>query len=88
MTSMLTFQDLFSAGRYGDVVRAWDQQTRQVQSDPEAAFVVAAAHFRLGDQQRAREICESIEGPFHDNSSFLSKVQATEFCVPSSSSSN
>ncbi len=72
MTSILALQDLFAAGRFGDVVRAWDQQDRQIQSDPDTAYLVAAAHFRLGDHQRAREICELIEGPFHDNASFLS----------------
>ena len=32
--------------------------------DPEAAYITAAAHFRLGNMQKACGICELIEGPF------------------------
>ena len=67
---------IFEKGHYSKVVEQWDSNQFQVSSDPNAAFIVAASHFRLGSIDKAREICEAIEGPLGNNASFLSMYAA------------
>ena len=67
---------IFEKGNYSEVVEQWDSNQFQVSSDPNAAFIVAASHFRLGSIDKAREICEAIEGPLGNNPSFLSMYAA------------
>ena len=67
---------VFEKGNYSDVVDKWESNQFQVTNDPDAAFIVAASHFRLGNVDKAREICESIEGPYSNNASFLSMYAA------------
>ena len=67
---------VFEKGNYSDVVSQWETNQFQVTNDPNAAFIVAASHFRLGNVDKSLEICESIEGPFSDNPSFLSMYAA------------
>ena len=57
-------------------MRNWDKLQFQASQDPDSAFIVAAAYFRLGDMQKACEICELIEGPLSSNASFLSMYAA------------
>ena len=68
--------EIFEKGSYSEVVQYWDKKKYQTSQDPESAFIVAAAHFRLGNMQKACEICELIEGPLSNNASFLAMYAA------------
>ena len=68
--------EIFEKGSYSEVVKYWDNQQFQVSHDPESAFIAAAAHFRLGNMQKAYEICELIEGPMSNNASYLAMYAA------------
>ena len=68
--------EIFEKGNYSEVIDFWDKKQLQASQDPEAAYITAAAHFRLGNMQKACEICELIEGPFLQNASFLSMYAA------------
>ena len=67
---------VFEQGNYSKVIEEWDKLQYQVSQDPDSAFIIAAAYFRLGDMQKACEICELIEGPLSNNASFLSMYAA------------
>ena len=64
--------EIFEKGNYSEVINYWDQQQFQISQDPDSAFIAAASHFRIGNLQKACEICELLEGPFSNNASFLS----------------
>ena len=68
--------EIFEKGNYSEVIDFWDKKQLQASQDPEAAYITAAAHFRLGNMQKACEICELIEGPFLQNANFLSMYAA------------
>jgi len=67
---------VFEQGNYSKVIEEWDKLQYQVLQDPDSAFIIAASYFRLGDMQKACEICELIEGPLSNNASFLSMYAA------------
>lgn len=67
---------VFEKGNYSEVINNWENNQFQISNDPNSAFIVAAAHFRLGNLEKAREICESIDGPFSTNAAFLSMYAA------------
>ncbi len=68
--------EIFEKGNFSKVIENWDKLQFQASQDPDSAFIVAAAYFRLGDMQKACEICELIEGPLSSNASFLSMYAA------------
>ena len=68
--------EFFENGNYSEVINYWDNNANQTIADPEVAYIVAAAHFRLGNMQQACNICEIIEGPFSNNANFLSMYAA------------
>ena len=68
--------EIFEKGNYSEVINFWDEKQLQATQDPEAAYITAAAYFRLGNMQKACEICELIEGPFLQNANFLSMYAA------------
>ena len=72
----MNLQAIFERGNYSEVIDKWDGNQFQASNDPNSAFILAAAHFRLGNLDKAREVCELIEGPFANNSSFLSMYAA------------
>lgn len=68
--------EIFEKGSYSEVVEYWDKMQFQASQDPDSAYIAAAAHFRLGNIQKACEICELIEGPLSNNANFLSMYAA------------
>ena len=72
----MVFLSNFQAGKYSQVIDQWDSNQFQISTDPESGFIIAAAYFRLGDLEKALELCEALEGPFSTNSSFLSMYAA------------
>ena len=68
--------EIFEKGEYSKVINYWDNEQFQSSQDPDSAFIAAAAHFRLGNLQKACEICELLESPFSNNASFLSMYAA------------
>ena len=73
---MATLIELFENNQYGSIVSEWEEKQYQVSTDPEAAYVVAAAHFRLGNYENACGICEELEGALNNNANFLSMYAA------------
>ena len=68
--------NLFSDGKYSSIVDQWESAQSQLSTDPNAAYIVAASHFRLENFEEARKICEGIEGVFSENHNFLSMYAA------------
>ena len=40
--------EIFQKGNYSEVIDKWDDNQFQASNDPNSAFILAAAHFRLG----------------------------------------
>ena len=68
--------EIFEKGNYSKIIDYWNNKQLQASQDPDSAFIAAAAHFRLGNLEKACEICELIEGPLSNNASFLSMYAA------------
>ena len=66
----------FETGNYSKIVNTWTDSDNQLASDPEAAYIVAAAHFRLGNYETAAEFCEGLQGSFSNNVNFLAMYAA------------
>ena len=67
---------IFEEGNYSQVVNQWSNDDIPASSDPNAAYIAAAAYFRLGDLEKACGLCELIEGPFENNAEFLAMYAA------------
>ena len=68
--------EFFQNGQFSSIVKYWDDNQLQIATDPESAYIVAAAHFRLGNFETACSICEQIEGVFSQNANFLAMYAA------------
>ena len=66
----------FEAGNFAQVVGTWEDDQNQLSTDPEAAYIVAAAQLRLGNYEAACQICEELVGVFSNNSNFLAMYAA------------
>ena len=66
----------FETGNYSKIVNTWTDSDNQLASDPEAAYIVAAAHFRLGNYETAAGFCEGLQGSFSNNVNFLAMYAA------------
>ena len=64
--------------RKGDFHRLLNigMKTNFIYRQIESGYIVAAAHFRLGNFETACSICEQIEGVFSQNPNFLSMYAA------------
>ena len=67
---------IFEEGNYNKIVSEWQDNENQLNSDPERAYIVAAAHFRLGNYETACKLCEGLEGSFSNNVNFLAMYAA------------
>ena len=72
----MSLLEFFQKGQFSSIVKYWDDNQLQIATDPESAYIVAAAHFRLGNFETACSICEKIEGIFAQNANFLSMYAA------------
>ena len=68
--------EIFEKGSYSEVVQYWDKKQFQTSQDPEFCIHSCSRPFRLGNMQKACEICELIEGPLSNNANFLSMYAA------------
>jgi tetratricopeptide (TPR) repeat protein len=66
----------FEEGNYSEIVKKWREDQNELHSDPEKAYIVAAANFRLGNYEAACELCEGLEGSFSNNVNFLAMYAA------------
>lgn len=66
----------FETGNYSKIIDSWKENQNELASDPESAYIIAAAHFRLGNHELAAELCEGLEGSFSNNVNFLAMYAA------------
>ena len=52
--------EIFEKGNYSEVIDFGIKCNYKLSQDPEAGYITAAAHFRLGNMQKACEICDLI----------------------------
>ena len=69
-------QQDFEGGYYDKIIREWEKNNKQIDSDPESSFVLAASYFRIGNFEAACSICEKVYGVFSENPSFLAMYAA------------
>ena len=67
--------EVFEKGNFSKVIENWDKLQFQASQDPDSAFIVVY-HFRLGDMQKACEICELIRRIVIQQCKFLSMYAA------------
>ena len=72
----MALQQDFEKGYYDKIIREWEKNNIQIDSDPESSFVLAASYFRLGNFEAASSICEKVYGVFSENPSFLAMYAA------------
>ena len=72
----MSLQQDFEKGYYDKIIREWEKDNQQIDTDPESSFVLAASNFRLGNFEAACSICEKIYGVFSENPSFLAMYAA------------
>lgn len=66
----------FEKGYYDKIIREWEKENFQIDSDPESSFVLAASYFRVSNFEAASSVCEKIYGVFSENPSFLAMYAA------------
>ena len=72
----MSLQEDFEKGYYDKIIREWEKDNKQIDNDPESAFVLAASYFRVGNFDSACAICEKVYGVFSENTSFLAMYAA------------